>query len=165
MTRPHLNMQEHKTPGVPVAAGGICSMTLQCVCCQCQPPRDTGIHRAAFLPGEHYGSTLHTLLGYTDVDESWNACLPPGYPCLFAQHCSCHEPPTSERYADALLHITFICFSPKLSKEFFNRLGWFRNSTSREHGERHFLTVKSDQEASSSLLASSLCPTARKKRA
>jgi hypothetical protein len=46
-----------------------------------------------------------------------------------------------------------------------SRNGWFRNSTSREHGERHFLTVKSDRESSSSLLASSLCPAARKKRA
>src|ERR1700731_4392654 len=61
-------------------------------------------HSSCSLPGEQYGYTLHTLLGYTDVDESRNPCLPPGYPCLFAQHCSCHEPPTSEGYADALLH-------------------------------------------------------------
>ena len=64
MTRPHLDMQEHRTPSVSVAAGGICSMTLQCVCCQRQPPRDTGIQRAAFQANNtpiHYIRCLVTL--------------------------------------------------------------------------------------------------------
>lgn len=43
------HMQERRTLVVPVDAGGICSRALQYSDCQHNPPRDTGVHRAAFM--------------------------------------------------------------------------------------------------------------------